>query len=374
MFGRSPLENNDWTALWGDAQHKYWQAWQDMLRPTPPPQNTAHPWLNGFDSWSKLMVGTMPSEYKQWAEKLVDVNKSYLHMAENVWRALAVPTSSHSPEAWREAVMRSLTQMQEAFTSGLGAGGLGAAKDPWAGFAALWGMPMDNWRRAYSACSTLPGDVEKAMRYFSQPGEPPENVFQHALSTPGLGYTREWQEEIQRWHQLWLDHNEAVRHYTQVLGGIASRATERLGKKLFDLATEGKTPETLRAFYDIWVDCGEESYADAAMQPEFINAQARLVNTLMAVKRQEQKMIDEWLSSLNMPTRRELDTNHRRIHELRRDVWQLRDILDEGGIRELREEVASLQREVASLHVSEESGEKRIGNKNKSPSKSSSSI
>jgi class III poly(R)-hydroxyalkanoic acid synthase PhaE subunit len=212
-------------------------------------------------------------------------------------------------------------------------------------------MPMDNWRRVYSACSALPGDMEKALRSFSVPGESPETVLQRLFSMPTFGYAREWQEEVQRWQQLWLEHGEAVREYGQVLAGIASSAAERLGKKLYDLAGEGKTPETLRAFYDLWVDCGEETYAEAAVKPDFTRAQTRLVNTLMAVKRQEQKMVDEVLSSLNMPTRRELDTSHRRVHQLQRQVWRLQEAVDESGIRALREEVAALQREVSTLRA-----------------------
>ncbi len=85
------------------------------------------------------------------------------------------------------------------------------------------------------------------------------------------------------------------------------------------------------------------------MSPEFAKVQARLTNTLMAVKRQEQKMVDELLSAFNMPTRRELDASHRRVHQLQRQLWQLQETLDEAGILELRQEVAALRREVETL-------------------------
>ena len=340
---------SDWAALWGDAQKKYWQSWQDLSRqaaeagkPAAPPAN---PWAQGFDLWAKLLAGAVPQESRDWASKLADLNKGYLQMGENLWKTLSLTQgASPSPDSWWEAVNRGLKQMQEGFTASLGAG-----KDPWAGFATFWGMPLDNWRRVYSACSALPGDMEKALRSFGAPGETPERVLNRFISAPSLGYTREWQEEVQQWQQLWLEHSESAREYGQVLAGIAAKAAEILGRKLFELGPQGKTPETLRAFYDLWVDCGEAAYTEAAVTPEFTRAQARLVNSLMAVKRQEQTMVDEVLSGLNMPTRRELDTSHRRVHHLQRQVWRLQEALEEAGIRGLREEVAALQREVEAL-------------------------
>lgn len=368
MTGKSTPDLNDWTALWGDAQQKYWQSWLDLSRQSagvPKNESAPNPWAQGFDQWAKLMTGAMPRESQDWASKLADVNRGYLQMAENLWKMFSAGQSiPQGPEAWRDAVTQGLKQMQENFTAGLGAG-----KDPWAGFATFWGMPMDNWRRVYSACSAMPGDMEKALRNFTIPGESPDTALQRLFSTPSLGYTREWQEEVQRWQQLWLEHGEAAREYGQVLAGITSSATERLGTKLYGLANEGKTPETLRAFYDLWVDCGEEAFAEAAMKPEFTHAQTRLVNTLMAMKRQEQKMVDEVLSSLNMPTRRELDTSHQRLHQLQRQVWRLQEALDDSGIRALREEVAALQREVAAFRAGDEPApEKRPAARSKAAS------
>lgn len=347
MTTNTSSDPNDWTALWGDAQQKYWQSWMDlsqrMAAAGKPPEPPANPWAQGFDAWTKLATGAMPPESRDWASKLADLNKGYLQIGENLWKMLSAAPAS-TPEAWTDAVGRGWKQLQEGMMANLGAG-----KDPWAGFATFWGMPLDNWRRVYSACSALPGDMEKAMRNFSVAGESPESAMNRLISTPSLGYTREWQEEVQQWQQLWLQHGQAAREYGQVLSGIASKAVEILGKKLYALAVEAKTPETFREFYNLWVDAGEEAYSDAAMTEAFTRAQARLVNTLMAVKRQEQRMVDEVLSGLNMPTRRELDTSHRRVHSLQRQVWRLQEALDESGIRALRAEVAALRRELETL-------------------------
>jgi class III poly(R)-hydroxyalkanoic acid synthase PhaE subunit len=355
MIGKSSPDMNDWAAFWGDAQRKYWQSWLDLSRQAAGDaagkreEPAVNPWAQSFDLWSKLVTGALPSESRDWASKLADMNRGYLQMGEILWKMLsAAQGASPHPESGWDAVGHALRQMQEGFASGLGAG-----KDPWAGFATLWGMPLDTWRRVHSACSAMPGDMGKALRGFGAPGEPPESALSRLLSTPSLGYTREWQEEVRQWQQLWLEHGEAVREYGRVLAGITDKAAEALGEKLRELAAKGKAPETLRTFYDLWVDSGEEAYAEAAAKADFTHAQARLVNTLMALKRQEQKMVDEVLSALNMPTRRELDTSHRRVHQLQRQLWRLQEVLDESDVRALREEVAALRREVEALRARE---------------------
>jgi class III poly(R)-hydroxyalkanoic acid synthase PhaE subunit len=206
--------------------------------------------------------------------------------------------------------------------------------------------------------------MEKALRGLGRDGA--EGPWSGLLSMPSLGYTREWQEELQQLQQKWLDHGKAMRTYNLVLEEITSKATEILGKKLFGPDGQAaKPPASLREFYNLWVDCGEEAYAEIAAKPEFTEAQAQLVNTLMAVKRHEQKMVDEVLAGLNMPTRRELDTAHRRIHQLQRQLWELKESQADSGVRELREEVAALQRTIESLraHLEQPAPEKKAPNR-----------
>jgi class III poly(R)-hydroxyalkanoic acid synthase PhaE subunit len=148
---------------------------------------------------------------------------------------------------------------------------------------------------------------------------------------------------------LWLEHGEALKNYAGALSRIVVRAGELLREKMAERAAAGESFESLRACYDLWVDCGEEAYAEIASSSDFSRLQAGLTNSLMAVKRQEQKMVDEALGALNMPTRRELDTSHRRLHGLQRQVWRMQQSLNDAGVRELREEVATLEARLQNM-------------------------
>jgi poly[(R)-3-hydroxyalkanoate] polymerase subunit PhaE len=62
--------------------------------------------------------------------------------------------------------------------------------------------------------------------------------------------------------------------------------------------------------------------------PDFPHLQARMVNALMRLKRHEQTMMDEVMTAMNMPTRRELDTTHKRVHGLQQQLCTMQDALE----------------------------------------------
>jgi class III poly(R)-hydroxyalkanoic acid synthase PhaE subunit len=340
-----------WSEAWADMQRKYWDAWSGLARQMPginadtPADAAANPWSQSLDFWSKMMAPAMSGESRAWMEKLLGMNKGYLQMGEALFKAFSAGQEPGKDFGqWWDTFSQSLAKMQEQVASGFG-----ATKDPWGGFATLWGLPLDTWKRLSSACSVLPGDMEKAFRDISVSDDALASLVGNWLSTPTLGYTRESQEETQRLGQLWLEHGQAVQAYAAVLSRVVVRAGELLREKVLAQIGKGEAFESLRSCYDLWVDCGEEAYAEVSVSGEFTRAQAKLTNSLMAVKHQEQKIVDEALGALNMPTRRELDTSHRRLHLLQRSVWRMQQAIDEAGVPELRNEVASLQRQVNEL-------------------------
>jgi class III poly(R)-hydroxyalkanoic acid synthase PhaE subunit len=356
MNDKSSSGQTEWSGAWADMQRHYWNAWADMARAASGVTHdqsfgaSSAPWVQGLDLWSKMLGPVTPPESRTWVDKLQEMNKGYLNMGKALFdNYSAAQHSGKDPGQWWESFNQYLSKMQEQM-----ADQFRSSKDPWAGFATLWGLPADTWKRLSSAWSTMPGDAEKAFRDIdglNQPGLAP--LAHEWLSTPTLGYTRESQEEGQRLAQLWLQYGQAVKTYGDLLLRVITRSGELLKEKMTGLMTKGETPESLRACYDLWVDCGEEAHAEISTSEPFIKAQARMTNAMMAVKRQEQKIVDEMLGALNMPTRRELDTSHRRLHQLHRQVWQLQKTLEDAGTMELREEVAALQRQVSEWSVGE---------------------
>ncbi len=349
-MAHTPASPNLWADAWMDAQRKLMDTWLQMAQQGTPmargglgtaAEGLPRTLAEGFDLWSKLLTPTLPSETRDVAGKLFDLSKGYMRVGEGFWRFLdGLQSASAAGTDWQSAVQDSLQHLQDLCKTEPGG-------DPWSGFATFCGMPMDNWRRVLSSMSVFPGDMEKALRAEGPPGpETFRSALRNFLSTPTLGYTREWQEQFQEWGELWLEHSQALQDYQSILGKVSSRAMDILNARLLKMARGGESIETLRAAYDLWVDCGEEAYAEVTTTKEFTEVQAKLTNTLMALKRHEQQMMEELQSSLNMPTRRELDTTHRRVHEVRREIRALACQVEDLDLAGLRRDLDSLRAEL----------------------------
>ncbi len=97
------------------------------------------------------------------------------------------------------------------------------------------------------------------------------------------------------------------------------QSVERFEGKIKELSAAGKAVGSARELYDLWVDCCEEVYGEYVSTDEYATLHAELVNNLMQVKRHAGALIDEYLGAMNMPTRREVNTLHRRMQETRRE-------------------------------------------------------
>jgi class III poly(R)-hydroxyalkanoic acid synthase PhaE subunit len=341
-----------WADVWIDAQRKYMDAWSGLVRqsgkttegsPWGVPQGR-NPFLQGLDHWSRMAMSALPEGSRAVGERMLELNKGYLQVAESMWSLVeGARKAADAGTDWQTAWQQQITQLQELMQS---AGGKAV---PSAGLATFWGMPLQHFRQMASSMSAMPGDVEKSLRE----GAPltPEmlgRAMDSMLSAPSLGYTREWQEDTQEWMGYLLDHLQALQDYEAIFAKVGARGFDILSARLLAMAQEGKTFESLREVYNLWVDCGEEAYGELSNTEEFAKVQAHLTNTLMALKHHEQLLMTEVQGALNMPTRRELNTTHCRVHGLRREVRvaahrieDLEDAVEE--LEELRAAVRALE-------------------------------
>ena len=316
---------------WLDAQRKYWDAWMDMTRQAggaaAAGQFPDNPWANALDQWWKAvspMTGGSAPLLQDFFDKLVGMGKSYFSMAE---RVAAMPGETHKAG---DTVSDWLDQMRRACDA-WGAS-LGAQQDPQVrNFMSFWDMPLDTWQRTVSSFSPFPGDFLKAVHpegADAMAGDMREHL-DRFLSMPGVGYSRESQEQYQQLARLVLDYQKAMQDYAIALSKVGVKSTDRFQEKLAEATASGEPVSSLRAFYDLWVDACEEVYGEFAMTDEYSQMYGEMVNALMAVKHHGSLLVDEMLESMNMPTHREINTLHRRLHEMRRDYRALRSEVEQ---------------------------------------------
>lgn len=144
------------------------------------------------------------------------------------------------------------------------------------------------------------------------------------LRLPAFGPNREHQERWQAFAQAQLALQQAQDGYHALLMQAGHDAFARFESKLAERSEPGRQLQSARALFDLWVDAAEEAYAEIALSPEFRQRYADLVNAQMRLRSAVQREIELFTAALGVPGRTEVDSAHRKIAELEREVRRLR--------------------------------------------------
>lgn len=188
------------------------------------------------------------------------------------------------------------------------------------------------------------------------------------LSMPGLGPNRESQEKLQEGMKHYLDFQQALSEQMTLLGPLPTKSLDKLQKRLLKAVADKKPVQTPMQVYAMWVDASEDAYEEIVSNKAFNEVNARVTNALNRVKIFQQGLWNQQLAEMNMPTRTEVDTSHKRMMELKKAVKNLeaevkmlktqssgdalgevREEIDKLGVDKLKSEAAKEKAEVREL-------------------------
>ncbi len=301
--------NNDWLEL----QRKYWENWADMSRKATG-ADTGAPWENALDHWWQAMSPGASDLSKMFMERMMDQGKNIFRMAEAFSNQSGEGAATDGMSYW----MKALEDMQKQFS-----GPLGDGDNAMQSMMSFWEKPLDHVQRMMSSMSPMPGDMFRNMEH-----DFVKERLDRALTAPGLGYTRESQNRYQELMRSAIDYQAAQREYASFYNRLGMNSTKRMCGFIQDAADSGKSIDSARELYDNWIACYEASYAEAVATPEYAQIYGRLVNSQMTLKKRIGDMVDNNLSSMDMPTRSELNTLQTRLQETRRDNKKLHHTLN----------------------------------------------
>ena len=280
---------------------QYWGMWGDALRGATP-QN-AVPGMQGFrealDAWTGAATGGGQHGFEQVMAHFGRQSRDWYGSMQQVAAQFAGREHSAQQvvEAWKQALG---TQGANAFLGlfesmeGAGLQGLG----DWNDAAAPWLQGM----RAEAAT---------------------------ALGLPAFGFTREHQERLQAQAQAQLRWQDALSAYNALMATTSQDAYARFESKLAEREEPGRQIGSVRALFDLWVDAAEEAYAQTALSLEYRRTYGDLVNAQMRLRAALQAIAEQAAGVLGLPGRTELDSAHRKIAELERQLRRMQRRADD---------------------------------------------
>lgn len=314
----------DWIDSWQALQQQYWNAWSDATRGVVQPPQASTPWQEGLEQWSKLF-GTS-SKQTETADRLISSAKNYVGLMQSLLGAAAgkVPAGFAVPN-WTEALR-----------NGFNVPGADAMfrNNPFTKiFADMRGPHAMGFDK-------MPDSFAPFLNQMKQEGL-------SWLQAPAFGFAREHQEHYQKMAAAFVEFQDALGRYNAMMLKSSQRSFEIFESKLGEHDEPGRQIDSMRALYDLWVDAAEEAYAEIALSEEFRKVYGDVVNSQMRVRQAIQQEVERMSVDFGIPSRTELNSVHKKLHELRREIRNGRSPESSREIEELRAEVRELKRAMA---------------------------
>ena len=281
---------NDFEAL----ARRYWGMWGDAMREAGTRAGVGSPidgYRDALDAWTRSASGARPDidgvlanfngQGKAWLAQMQQVAAQFAGRDHSAGDIAA---------AWRQALGPAANPFASLFSGMDGAGML----------------PLEQWQGA--AESWLQGARHQAADW---------------LGMPAFGVAREHQERLQAVGKAQLRLQDAFAQYQQMMAGAGQDAFARFEAKLAEREEPGRQLGSVRALFDLWVEAAEEAYAKVALSTEYRHAYGALVNAQMELRAGQQAIVEQAGSALGLPGRTELDSAHRKLAELERQLRRL---------------------------------------------------
>ncbi len=312
MTATQSAPNQDWF----EQNKQYWDGWFNSQRAAMNEQlGIQGPWNDFFKEWQKLVSppSSETSGTDAFRQFFTHAGQNYINMMGNFCDAAG---QSKTPE---DAVKTWLCAMQKFFDTAIQSNT----------------QPYDAAAQYKNFMETLtagtPGWWASAMKNpYTADKSPWQQTgflldpFGFYASMPGIGYTREKQEHLNKLYNLWVDYEGATRTYNVEMSKVGMQALQKFNEYLQSPPDDHAPLQSLKDIYAKWVDISEEVYARYAVSDEYTAMYGKVVNALMAYKKQLHILIDDAIEQMNLPTRQEIDSLHQHVQELRREHAKLR--------------------------------------------------
>ncbi|MDQ3039721.1 MAG: class III poly(R)-hydroxyalkanoic acid synthase subunit PhaE [Pseudomonadota bacterium] len=280
---------------------QYWGAWGDAMRGAAPQQaaqSGAQGWQDAMNAWAGS-AGGAANPFGNVLDHFKSQNHDWYAQMQQV--AAQFAGRDHSPQdvaqAWKQALgMAGANPFPQLFSSMRGPGLEG----------------LEQWNEA--AAPWLQGMRSEATSM---------------LGMPAFGFTREHQERMQAMAQAHLRWQDSMGAYNALMAKSSQAAYARFESKLAERDEPGRQIGSARALFDLWIDAAEEAYAETALSLEYRQAYGAMVNAQMQLRASLQSIAEQTAGVLGLPGRGELDSAHRKIAELERQLRRMQRKADD---------------------------------------------
>jgi class III poly(R)-hydroxyalkanoic acid synthase PhaE subunit len=150
-----------------------------------------------------------------------------------------------------------------------------------------------------------------------------ENNFRQFLNIPQLGLTRLYQERLNRAADEFNLLQEAVAEFMYMLYLPMEKSLQIMSVKLDEISKQGGLSDNFKDYYNMWIKILEGHYMTLFKSPEYSKVLSRLLTAAESFKIAKQEVLIDVLSTLPIPTNKDMDDLCKEIYLLKKKVKEL---------------------------------------------------
>jgi len=265
-------------------------------------------WVNAMEQWWKSVRSDSTIENEALFEKVIDQCHDYYFMSEQFSGLIEGMMNAKDKN---EDVKRFINKKFKEIESMLSATQTNFS----------WGSIIDDCEQSFEFIKTSLSNTSLNSDDVFNDLNPEIRRFRDKLqSIPGVGYSREKQNKILKVIKLWALYQDNNQEYQSVMAQLSHDALELMRKQILRMTKTGEKINSMRQIYDLWIESNETVYSKYVFTKEYSELNGRLVNSLMAFKKQNNEIIEDILSAMNMPTNKAINDLERRQYELHKHI------------------------------------------------------
>jgi polyhydroxyalkanoate synthase subunit PhaE len=150
-----------------------------------------------------------------------------------------------------------------------------------------------------------------------------ETEFRQFFNIPQLGLARGYQEKFNQAVDKFNIYHSTLAEFVRVLSLPVSHSMAVMQEKLGQMAEKGALPDDSQKYYQLWIKVLEGHYMKLFQSPEYTRILANTLNAISDFSAARDAVIQDMMSGLPIPSRKEVDDLEREFYELKKRIREI---------------------------------------------------
>lgn len=150
-----------------------------------------------------------------------------------------------------------------------------------------------------------------------------ETEFQRFYQIPQLGLTRTYQEKLNQVMDKFNIYQATLSEFFRVLTLPFNHSAAVMQEKLGEMAEKGALPDDSQKYYQMWIKILEGHFMKLFQSSEYTQILANTLNAISEFTSARDAVIQDMMSGLPIPTRKEIDDLEKELYELKKRIRRI---------------------------------------------------